>query len=89
VTRVATAGDIEELTLLTGFPGFRATYLVHALARSGQNVLLVLPESAQAVAQTLRDELGADADRVEVVASEPWAIDFGLGGSSIDSSPSV
>jgi hypothetical protein len=72
-------------TLITGFPAFRARHILREIAKrtpDGALVALVHP-TRLAEARAIADELGFGVGgRLELVAGDPAALDFGLPGAA-------
>jgi thioester reductase-like protein len=76
---------MEEQWLVTGFPALRArTFVRRALAapEPGRLVLLVHPALRERAERWLSAQNAASRERLELVSSDPAAIDFGLSGAS-------
>lgn len=73
----------SRVTLVTGFPSFRASHLVrHLLAADGGAVWCVVPAQQHADAERFGAALTAEQRaRLRLFSGEPWAIDFGLSGA--------
>ena len=71
------------VTLVTGFPNFRATHLVsHLLSRDGGDVWVVVAARDGTFAERYRESLPASAAaRFRVFVGEPSGIDMGLSGA--------
>jgi thioester reductase-like protein len=72
-----------RVTLVTGFPSFRAAYLVrHLLEQSSDWVWAVVPPSRATFAERFVGALDpAERERVRLFFGEPSAIDMGLSGA--------
>jgi thioester reductase-like protein len=72
-----------QVTLVTGFPNFRATHLIsHLLSHGDGEVWLVVQERDTPLAERYRDGLpAAFASRFRFFSGDPGAIDLGLAGA--------
>jgi thioester reductase-like protein len=72
-----------RVTLVTGFPNFRATHLVrHLLASCGDVVWAIVASHDTVIAESLRDQLPpGERARLNLLTGDTSAIDMGLSGA--------
>ena len=72
----------RERILVTGFPGFRARFIVQEILRADERVEVVALVHPKAMAEAQRLANAYGTDRFSLIEADPAAIDFGLSGSA-------
>jgi thioester reductase-like protein len=72
----------RERILVTGFPGFRARFIVKEIVRADERAEVLALVHPKAMAEAQKIAATYPSDRLALIEGDPAAIDFGLSGSA-------